>query len=153
MQLENMLLVRKQSYLRKLSNKDKSLKGARKARQFCHKQFWRFSKELLDNNEAGKTTPTFSREETYYFFCSTYKSVPESFQKPGWMPLPKSPREAFDLDPIQTWEIMAPIKHSRSKSAPSPFDQIPYAVFKNCPSLIHPLLDLYNCCWSTSTVP
>ena len=32
-------------------------------------------------------------------------------------------------------------------------DQIPYQVFKRCPSLTHALLSLFQCCWSTSTIP
>ena len=45
------------------------------------------------------------------------------------------------------------IKRARSSSAPALFDQIPYQIFKRCPSLTHALLSLFQCCWSTSTIP
>ena len=45
------------------------------------------------------------------------------------------------------------MKRARSSSAPAPFDQIPYQVFKRCPFLTRALLSLFQCCWSTSTIP
>ena len=38
-------------------------------------------------------------------------------------------------------------------SSPSPLDQVPYLVFKRCPSLGPALLDLFNTCWRLRTVP
>ena len=41
----------------------------------------------------------------------------------------------------------------KSSSAPSPADQVPYLVFKKCPSLLPALLHMFNCCWATQSVP
>ena len=50
-------------------------------------------------------------------------------------------------------EIRGAITKARSKSSPSPFDQITYLVIKRCPSISTALLDLFNCCWQSATIP
>ena len=50
-------------------------------------------------------------------------------------------------------EVIGKIKRTRSKSAPSPLDGISYEIFKRCPALWPALLDLYNCCWRSCSVP
>ena len=55
--------------------------------------------------------------------------------------------------PISIEELVGAIKRSRSTSAPSPLDQIPYTVLKNCPSLIPPLLDHFNTILSERSIP
>ena len=45
------------------------------------------------------------------------------------------------------------IKKTMSSSSPCPHDQVPYLVFKRCPSLATALLDLFNTCWRLQSVP
>ena len=49
-----------------------------------------------------------------------------------------------DLYPITSDELNAAIRRSRASSSPSPLDQIPYRVFKRCPSLQQVILYLLN---------
>ena len=146
-------LVRQQSALKRKSNQSHQSKTARAARQQCHKHFWNFAREQLDDSTASKATPEFSEEEAFQFFHSTYQSTPRSFEKPTWMPTPKLPTTEFEGDLILPEEVQRVINRSKSSSSPSPFDQIPYQIFKRCPSLNQALVDLFNCCWTTSSVP
>ena len=45
------------------------------------------------------------------------------------------------------------IAKSKSKFSPSPIDQVPYEVFKKCPSLALALADLFSLCWKLGQVP
>ena len=45
------------------------------------------------------------------------------------------------------------IKKYSHSSSPSPFDQITYSIVKRCPVLYTALLNIYNHCWQTSTIP
>ena len=53
--------------------------------------------------------------------------------------------------------IQSPLQRSRVSarvtSSPSPLDQIPYLVFKKCPSLTTALMYLFNLCWQQGNVP
>ena len=42
---------------------------------------------------------------------------------------------------------------TKQHSSPSPYDQIPYVVFKQCPSLTTALADLFSLCWKQGRVP
>ena len=95
-------------------------------------------------------TPEFSKEEAFHFFSDTYNSTPKEFEKPDWMPAPRPPEVEFEVDLILPEEVWAVIKRS---SSPSPLDQIPYHIFKRCPSLDPALVDLFNCCWTTAMIP
>ena len=97
--------------------------------------------------------PDFSEDEAFRFFSDTYSSTPKEFEKPDWMPIPKPPSVEFEVDLIVPEEVRIVIKRSKSASSPSPFDQIPYQIFKRCPSLVPALVDLFNCCWTTATIP
>lgn len=59
----------------------------------------------------------------------------------------------FNEDDISVDEIGCAVKKSRSKSSPSPVDGIPYLVFKKCPALLVALHNIFNLCWTSSTVP
>ena len=146
-------LVRQQSALKKRSKQNSETRSAKTARQHCHKHFWKFTRELLDDSAASKVTPDFSREEAFCFFSDTYSSTPKEFEKPDWMPAPRPPDVEFEVDLIVPEEVRAVIKRAKSASSPSPFDQIPYQIFKKCPSLAPALVDLFNCCWTTATIP
>ena len=69
------------------------------------------------------------------------------------MPTPRPPIEELETGPIEEWEIISVIKRSRHSSSPSPFNQIPYIIFKKCRSLVPALLNIFNCCWSQSVIP
>ena len=97
--------------------------------------------------------PTFNKPRTEEFFTSTYSSQPRVFQQPPWLPSAPLPQTPFNDGPISPDEIHGVIKKSRSQSSPSPLDQIPYLVFKNCPSLTTAVVDLFNTCWQCGEVP
>ena len=124
----------------------------KKARHHCHKNFWKFVNTLLDSIDDGKTDPSFTKEAAQYF-RAIYKSTPNIFLKPNWMPPVCTAKEEFDLGPIQEWEVKLVIKRARSSSSPSPYDQISYLILQKCPTLCRSLLDLYNNCWETTQVP
>ena len=42
---------------------------------------------------------------------------------------------------------------TKQHSSPSPYDQIPYVVFKQCPSLTTAIADLFSLCWKQGRVP
>ena len=146
-------LVRQQSQLKKKSRKSSEASSAKKTRQHCHKNFWRFARELLNDDVASKISPQFSADEAFHFFSTTYQSTPASFMRPSWMPTPQPPTTEFETDTIVAEEIQAVVKRTKSGSSPSPFDQVPYQVFKRCPDLTAALIDLFNCCWATKTIP
>ena len=97
--------------------------------------------------------PTFSKSEATSFFSKIYHAEPRAFRQPSWMPSPTPPTAAFDESDISLDEIAYAVKKARSKSAPSPFDGMPYTIFKKCPSLLQALHNLFNLCWACSIVP
>ena len=105
-------------------------------------QFWRYARELLDNKLTPSISPTFSEQTAHDFFMKEYSSQPHQFTLPTWMPSPASPKYPMSsLTPVTSDELMKAIRRTRSSSAPSLLDQIPYQVFKHCPSLVPALLD------------
>ena len=82
-----------------------------------------------------------------------YSCEPREFVRPEWLPVPPSPTTTFNEDPITTQELKRVISQTKSSSTPRPRDQIPYTVLKRCPSLSAALVDLYNACWSSASVP
>ena len=139
-------LIRQHNSIKKKSQRDSDFLKAKHARQCCYKNFWTFAKNLLDDEEATKVTPQSTEESARQFFSSTYRSRNRFFDKPAWMHTPKPPTFEFDTGEISLDEIRAVIKHSKASSSPSPFDQIPYKVFKKCPSLGYALENLSNEC-------
>jgi len=69
------------------------------------------------------------------------------------MPSAKPPMVSFDCGEISLDEVMKAVKRTKSSSSPSPFDAIPYTIYKQCPSLALALQSLFNACWSTASVP
>ena len=45
------------------------------------------------------------------------------------------------------------INRACSTSAPSPLNQVTYRTLKQCPSLIPALLNLFQMCWNTKSIP
>ena len=116
--------------------------------------FLEFFEGLLDNNHASSISPTFSSQEAYTFFSEQYSAQPHSYSTPPRMPSPAGPKHAMpSVDPVTREELLLAIKRSRSSSASCLLDQIPYQVFKKCPSLAPALLDLFNTILSEKTIP
>ena len=99
------------------------------------------------------TEPGFSEEEATQFFMHTYHADEMEFIAPEWMPRPPNPTTTFNCDGISLDEIALAIRKSKTKSAPCPLDGVPYVVFKKCPALVQALYDIFNMCWSQTTVP
>ena len=139
-------LLRDHSRLKRASARRLHQKDAKIGREECHRNFWRYAKGLLDGKATSQTTPEFSATTAHTFFSDVYKSAPHQFQTPPWMPAPPppGPGKAMDMSPISAEELSRVIRKSRSSSAPSPYDHIPYIILKRCPSLQPALLDLYN---------
>lgn len=125
---------------------------AGKARQQCAKNFWRFAAQILDGKDESPE-PAFSAGVAEAFFKKVYSTAPELFQHPSWLPESGSPECDFNDDPITISEISGVIKRINSSSSPSPIDRVSYKIFKHCPSLMPALLNLYNACWESQTVP
>ena len=146
-------LLREHSRLKRVSDhKGKELE-AKEVRKQCHENFWCFTRELLDGDVVSDIPPAFSAQTAQKFFSEQFSSQPHEFSQPTWMPATEDPKyEMPHLDPITREELLAKIKRSKFSSAPSPLDQI-YRIFKNCPSLIPALLNLYNSVLSEGVVP
>ena len=99
--------------------------------------------------------PNCNANEAASFFSSTY-STPKSRDQTNKCPSGlnvKSPSSPLVTKPISVLEIQAKIKCSRTSSAPSPLDGISYVILKKCPSILPVLMDLYNCCWTSCSIP
>ena len=145
-------LLRVHSKASKLTAKNRAKMEAMKARSACAKSFWRFAAEVVDDDEQ-KVNPMFSAEEAETFFRGVYSSTPREFLRPEWLPAAQPPTHPFNEERISREEIQDVLNKSKSRSTPNPQDQIPYTVLKNCPSLMVALMDLYNACWSSSSIP
>ena len=123
-----------------------------RARRDCAKNFWKFASQTLDvNNEDIQLA--FQKEAAEEFFTTSYSSEPRVFHQPPWLPTVPSPQQPFTSEDISVAEIQRAIMKSKQQSSPGPFDQIPYRVFKQCPSLTTALADLFSLCWRQGQVP
>ena len=114
-------LVQSHSSLKKLSTRGENKLNAKRARQSCFKDFWKFTSNLLDDKPNNNwTSPTFTEEKAYDFFQSTYQSPQHTYERPSWMPAPKLPTQELENGPIEEWEVTSVTKRSRHSSAPSP---------------------------------
>ena len=147
-------LICQHSKMKQALSKAQSKFSAIEANKLYKKNFWSFSKSLLED-EMSNVAPNFSAEEEYQFFSSTYSKpsnvstnpFPSDFCKPN------CPEKSFDIRLISYEEVYKKIRSTRNHSAPSPLDGIPYIVLKKCQSLIPALLNLFNNCWLSCTVP
>ena len=127
---------------------------AARARMDCSHSFWKFASRVLDEDDCGPpVSPSFNATCAEEHFKKVYQSQPHQFSCPAWLPDINPPETPFELDCIQPEELLSAICRANSTSAPSPIDQIPYQILKRCTSLHPALLDLYNHCWMTTTVP
>ena len=81
-----------------------------------------------------------------------YSSEPKEFEQPAWLPTPPPPATPFNEELISIDEIQQAISNSKLWSTPSPRNQVPYMFLKRCP-VAATLLDLFNACWSSGSVP
>ena len=117
---------------------------SRAARHQCLTNLWQFTKDLLEDKPATNVHPTFSETEATSFFSKAYHSEPRRYTQPSWMPSATAPVAEFNENDITLEEITLAVKKARSKSSPSPFDGIPYTVFKKCPALLSALHNIFN---------
>ena len=139
-----------------LRRKEKLLESsqAARARKECSNSFWKFASHVLDEDDSGPpVSPAFDAASCEQHFRDVYSSQPHVYSHPDWLPPAASPHTPFDSDAIKPEEVTNAIKRSNSSSSPSPLDQIPYRIFKQCPSLLPALVNLYNLCWQTAVVP
>ena len=148
-------LLREHSRLKRESSRRLKHKEASIAREECHRNFWRYAKDLLDGSSTSRVTPVFSASEASFFFTNVYKSSPHHFETPSWLPAAHPPvsNSTMDMSPITLEELSRVIRKSRSSSAPSPLDRISYTILKRCPSLHPALLDLFNRVIMEGSVP
>lgn len=145
-------LLRLHSKESRLSAGSRAKMETLKARRLCAKSFWRFAAQILEEEESN-VNPDFTADKAETFFRGVYSCEPREFARPEWLPVPPSPTTTFNEDPISAEELQYVISQTKSRSTPSPHDQIPYIVLKHCPSFSAVLLDLYNACWSSASVP
>ena len=146
-------LVREHSTTKRQVCKQGKRSSGKKARQMCHRNIWKFPKQLLDDECGSDTSPQFNKSEAEAFFRETYSSGPRNFVHPEWLPKPSLPECEFNCENISLEEVRRAIQRTKSSSTPSPLDQISYNILKRCPSLHTALLNIYTACWEESTVP
>ena len=147
------LLVRKHSKLVREANKLTAKASAKQLRRECHKDIHRFARRVLDDECCTSIQPSFNQQQAEEHFSQVYSATPRTFTRPEWMPDCPPPSIPMSTAPFTEEELSAVISGLKSSSAPSPADQVPYLVFKKCPSLLPALLHLFNCCWSIQSVP
>ena len=148
-------LVREHSQLKGLSTRSKCRAQVKSARHSCHHHFGRFSRQLLIDSSTSDIPTEFTQEAAHDYFTEVYHAGLQNFVQPVWMHTPPSPifQTVLDSGEIVVEEISLAIKCSWCSSSPSPIDKISYLILKRCPFLLTALLDLFNCCWSKSTIP
>jgi len=146
-------LVRKHSKLAKEARKADVKSNQKQQRKSCHRDLHKFARTLLDDENFTAIQPNFSKEQATSFFTDTYSASPKSFVHPSWMPTPPLPTVQMVTSEFTAEEVEAVIAKAKSKSCPSPVDQVPYIILKKCPSLKAALLHIFNRCWSLQKVP
>ena len=106
-----------------------------------------------DNSSSNLTNSFPTVHDTELHFTKSYSSEPIQFYDPSFLPQVASPMHAFDDSDISIHDVQQSIRKPRLSSAPSPLDQIPYVIFKKCPSLHAALLSLFQECWKSCRVP
>ena len=148
-------LLRSHSRLKRASARKATAMEVKRVRQHCHENFWGFAKDLLDKEHLSQVFPSFSSETAESYFKEVYQSGGHSFQTPSWLPTPPLPQvsQQMVVNEMTMVELERAIKKSKHSSAPSPFDRIPYLIFKKCPSLATALLNLFNCVLTEGVIP
>ena len=146
--------VRLHSKLADARCKREEWKNAKTIRKQCMHNFWKFSTSLLDGEDnSSDTQPACSAEDAQSFFNEVYSSQQHIFTQPQWIPAAPDPKQPFQCEEIQRKEVERAIRKARAGSSPSPIDQVPYRVLKECPATVTPLLHIFNLCWSAGKTP
>ena len=147
--------VRLHSRLTDAKCKRDEWKNAKTVRKQCIQNFWKFSTNLLDgeDDDSSGTQPACSAEDAHSFFNEVYSSQQHTFSQPSWIPSAPDPQQPFQCEEIQRKEVERAIQKARAGSSPSPMDQVPYWVLKECPATVTPLLHIFNLCWSAGQIP
>jgi len=146
--------VRLHSKLAEARCKCEEWKNAKTIRKQCMQNFWKFSTSLLDREDnPSDTQPACSAEDAQLFFNEVYSSQQHTFTQPQWIPAAPDPKQPFQCEEIQRKEVERAIRKARAGSSPSPIDQVPYRVLKECPATVTPLLHIFNLCWSAGKTP
>ena len=146
------LLVRQHSKIVKEARQLTAKVSTKQMRKECHRDIHKFARKILDEENYTSIQPSFGQEQAEEYFSRVYSTTPKSFSHPEWMPECPQPSVPMTTAPF-TEEVRGVISSLKSSSAPSPADQIPYAIIKRCHSLLPALLHMYNRCWTTQTIP
>ena len=146
-------ILKQYSKLNKEEKRKMHTKNMQQQRNECHKNFWRFSNRLFNDDNFSEIEPAFDVQTAENFFQTTYHPTAATFQRPPWMNTPQPPSTGLSTDNITSEELDHVLKKCRTSSTPSPVDQISYSVLKHCSSLRPALLRLYNLCWMSKCVP
>ena len=120
----------------------------------CARNFSGFVREVLDSDGIGCVSePSFDAASAQDFFKNIYTSEEKVFTRPAWLPEAPSPDHPFNEGPLTHEELSRVVKKVKTRSSPCPLDQVPYSVFRHCPSLLQALLCLFNLCWEQGSVP
>ena len=128
-------------------------RNAASTRKKLNHNFWKFTKNLPDDENAETTQPTLSKEEAHSYFSRVYSSSPHVFVDPPWLSRAPDPGVVFNITEFEVEDVDEAVKRSRSCSAPIPLDQISYRIIKMCPAIIPILVHLFNIAWCTGTTP
>ena len=126
--------------MKQASERSAAKKNVRSTRQQCHRHFWKYARDILDDDQASKVVPKFTENNAEQFFRSCYESFPYQFEQPPWMPESPLPKYQLELSPKSTDELLYAIKRAKSVLCPYPF-QVSYKILKKCPSLHEAILD------------
>ena len=147
------LLLRRYSKLVKEEDQRDLKRNTAKERKECHKNFWKYTKRLLNEENYTSIEPKFTKEEATTYLQTTYSTNATTYTRPSWKKPAAAPTTPCNMDAITPEELAFTINKCKSLSIPSPTDQISYHILKKCPSLRPALLQLYNHCWATRTTP
>ena len=137
--------------VRRKSDEQKNMSAIRKE---YTRNFWKFSRKLLEKSaESSDIQSNCSAEEAHSFFSAEYSAQQHTFIRPPWMPPAPETPHPLHCKEIREEELMRALRKARSGSSPSPIDQVPYRVLKKCPAVVTPLLHIFNLCWSTGKIP
>ena len=146
-------LVRAHSRASRIVKGLEKLKSQKQQRKECRKDLHKFARKILNDEEYTTIEPSFTATEAEAYFKQVYSTSPAIFTRPSWMPEPSTPSVDLETGTFTEEEISLTISRLNASSCPSPVDQIPYVVFKKCPSLMSALLHIFNSCWLVKRVP
>lgn len=85
-------LVREHSRVKRSSITTQQRTNAQKVRHHCHRHFWKFAKELLDDKSSSQVVPSFTEAQASSYFREIYHADPRNFDQPGLVTCSKHPR-------------------------------------------------------------